>query len=249
MNSFIGWIGGKKLLRNKILQEFPEDFNRYIEVFGGAGWILFAKEKHAKFEVFNDVDGDLINLYRVVKYHPEALQKELDFSLMSREQFFIAKEKQGMKGVTDVQRAAAFFLVIKESFGCALKTFGCRARDIERMIDYLSEVSRRLNEVVIEKQDFERIIKTYDRKDALFYLDPPYYAAEKYYQRNFATEDHTRLKKVLDKINGKFVLSYNDCVEIKDLYKEYNILEVDRQDNLVAKTESRRYRELIIKNY
>ena len=45
MNSFISWIGGKKLLRKKILEQFPEDYDRYIEVFGGAGWVLFGKEK------------------------------------------------------------------------------------------------------------------------------------------------------------------------------------------------------------
>lgn len=47
MNSFISWIGGKKLLKRKIMEQFPKNFDRYIEVFGGAGWVLFDKEKHA----------------------------------------------------------------------------------------------------------------------------------------------------------------------------------------------------------
>lgn len=77
MNSFISWIGGKKLLRKKILENFPDRgiFNRYIEVFGGAGWVLFSVDKHAKMEVYNDVNGNLVNLFRCTKYHPEALQK------------------------------------------------------------------------------------------------------------------------------------------------------------------------------
>ena len=69
MNSFIQWIGGKKLLRNKIVGMFPEGFERYIEVFGGAGWVLFHKEQHAALEVFNDINSNLINLYRCIKYH------------------------------------------------------------------------------------------------------------------------------------------------------------------------------------
>ena len=70
MNSFIGWIGGKRLLRKEILGRFPEDIGRYIEVFGGAGWVLFAKEKQAgQLEVYNDRDGNLVNLYRCIKYH------------------------------------------------------------------------------------------------------------------------------------------------------------------------------------
>ena len=119
MNSFISWIGGKKLLRKRILEEFPEEgsFNRYIEVFGGAGWVLFSSDRHAKMEVYNDVNGNLVNLFKCTKYHPEALQKELEFILMSREQFFDAKEQMDMESLTDIQRAARFYILIKESFG------------------------------------------------------------------------------------------------------------------------------------
>lgn len=85
MNSFIRWIGGKKALRNRIVEEFPNDFERYIEVFGGAGWVLFHKENHSKFEVFNDIDGELINLYRCVKYHTPALQEELQYIIHFKE--------------------------------------------------------------------------------------------------------------------------------------------------------------------
>ena len=119
MNSFISWIGGKKLLKNKILESFPEkeNYNRYIEVFGGAGWILFSKERHAELEVYNDVNGNLVNLFKCVKYHPVALQTELDYILISREQFFDAKSQIDTKGMTDIQRAARFFILIKESYG------------------------------------------------------------------------------------------------------------------------------------
>lgn len=92
-------------------------------------------------------------------------------------------------------------------------------------------------------------MKTYDRESALFYLDPPYYEAEKYYPDRFMPEDHERLKDALTRIRGKFILSYNDCPEIREMYKGYSITGVERQDNLVMKTNPRRYRELIIKNY
>ena len=75
MNSFISWIGGKKLLKRKIIEQFPKNFDRYIEVFGGAGWVLFDKEKHADMEVYNDMNGELVNLFRCVKYHPDAFTK------------------------------------------------------------------------------------------------------------------------------------------------------------------------------
>lgn len=249
MNSFISWIGGKNCLKKKIIEQFPESFDRYIEVFGGAGWVLFGKKKHAELEVFNDINGELINLYRCVKYHPESLQKELEWILISREQFFDCISQNEVRGMTDIQRAARFYCRIKLSFGADLRSFGVRSRDMQATISYLQEISKRLNRVIIENVDFGRLIKTYDRKTALFYCDPPYYEAEKYYPDKFQLEDHHRLKESLSEIKGRFILSYNDCQEIRQLYKEYLIIEVDRQDNLVAKTNPRRYKELIIKNY
>ena len=250
MNSFISWIGGKKLLRKKILEQFPDpvSFKRYIEVFGGAGWVLFASDKHAAMEVFNDANGELINLYRIVKYHPEALQKELEWLLMSREQFFYELNRN-TSGLTDIQRAARYFCIIRESFGANLHTFRSCARDMQKAVDYLKVVSNRLNKVVIENQDFEKLINSYDRPDALFYLDPPYYEAEKYYPDRFNPEDHKRLCDCLGGIKGKFVLSYNDCPRIRELYEGYTLVEVERADNLVTKSESRKYKELIIKNF
>ena len=79
MESFIGWIGGKRALRKKIIEQFPKDIpSTYIEVFGGAGWVLFAKKRQPnQKEIFNDINNDLINLFRCVKYHREALEQEL----------------------------------------------------------------------------------------------------------------------------------------------------------------------------
>lgn len=249
MNSFISWIGGKKLLRKKIIEQFPEEYDKYIEVFGGAGWVLFAEERKGKMEVFNDVNGNLINLYRCVKYHPEALQKELEWMFVSREQFFSCVAQNDSKGMTDIQKAARFYHMIKCSFGTDLRSFCVRSRDIQKTISYLKEVSQRLNRVVIENIDFERLLKTYDRESALFYCDPPYYEAEKYYPDRFNQEDHVRLRNALANTKGKWILSYNDCAEIRGLYEGYTMIEVDRNDNMSNKTESRRYRELIIKNF
>ncbi len=253
MNSFISWIGGKKLLRKKILENFPEQetFDRYIEVFGGAGWVLFSSERHAKMEVYNDVNENLVNLFRCTKHHPEALQKELEFILMSREQFFDAKEQMEVKGLTDIQKAARFYILIKESFGSDIKTFGVRPKNMANAIEYIYEVSKRLRMVVIENRDFDRILKIYDKKNALFYLDPPYYETEKYYSDKFMPQDHVRLKEALEKIKGKFLLSYNDCEYIRELYDGYSIVEVDRTHNLMQgkEKEKPRYKELLIKNY
>lgn len=161
MDSFMTWIGGKKALRGKIVEQFPEPgtYGRYIEVFGGAGWVLFSSDSHAKMEVYNDVNGNLVNLFRCIKYHPDAVQNELQYILISREQFYDAREQIDTRGMTDIQRAARFFILIKESFGADVRSFGLRPRDMDKAKDYLLQVSKRLNKVVIENLDSKKFSK------------------------------------------------------------------------------------------
>ncbi|WP_373845439.1 DNA adenine methylase, partial [Clostridium sp.] len=105
--------------------------------------------------------------------------------------------------------------------------------------------------VVIENKDFQDLLKVYDKEEGLIYLDPPYYGTERYYQVQFSKEDHMRLFECLKKVKGKFILSYNDCEFIRELYKDFNIDGVERNHNLVGKYKDKehRYGELIIRNY
>lgn len=248
MNSFMTWIGGKKLLRNKIVDMFPnENIERYIEVFGGAGWVLFHKDQHAKLEVFNDVNSNLINLYRCIKYHCEELQKELDWLFVSRETFIDYRNHMQMHGFTDIQRAARFFYIIKASYGADVRSFGCSKRNINKSIEYLSEIKERLKNTVIENKDFQDLIKVYDRDSALFYLDPPYHTTEKYYDAAFTESDHLRLCSTLKNLKGKFILSYNDDEFVRELYKDFYIHEISRNNSLSSKHKT--FQELIITNY
>lgn len=233
MKSFIPWIGGKSQLAKTIVSMFPTDtdFDRYIEVFGGGGSVLFSKDKHASLEVYNDANGQLVNLFRCIN---------------SREVFEDIKALINIRGMIDIQRAAMFFVQIKISYGADGRTYGCSKKNLSP--DYLTEIEKRLKTdagVVIEHKDFENLIKVYDRPKALFYCDPPYHTTEKYYDAEFSINDHERLKNALSNINGRFILSYNDDSYIRNLYKDFNIAEVKRQNNLSKGI----YKELIIKNY
>ncbi len=249
MNSFIKWIGGKNSLKKKIIKRFPENYKKYIEVFGGAGWVLFYKE-HKGFEVYNDLNSHLVNLFTCTKYHASELQRELSFLLNARELFNDIKESYNIKGLTDIQRAAKFFMLIKLSYGSRLCTYGCSKKDVNGFIRNIEVIQERLSTIVIENKDFGDLIKNYDSKDSFFYLDPPYYGAEKFYQVPFTQEDHIRLFESLKNIKGKFLLSYNDCDYIKDLYDCYNIECIERANNLTTKCDTRyNYKELLVKNY
>ena len=243
MKSFIPWVGGKSLLAKKIVEQFPDDIDRYIEVFGGGGSVLFYKENHAKLEVYNDFNSCLVNLFRCVKYHRAELQREISGYFNSREMLEEIKEKMKISGFTDIQRAAMFYIQIKISYGSNIRTFCCKGNNLSSY--YLEQVEKRLEHVVIENKDFENLIKVYDRPKALFYCDPPYHKAESYYDTSFAEADHERLKAILNGIKGRFVLSYNNDEYIRELYKNYEIIPVERQNNLSRGI----YKELIIKNF
>lgn len=251
MNSFIGWIGGKNYLKKEIVSRFPDNFNRYIEVFGGVAWVLFYRDQHAAMEVYNDYNSNLVNLFRCVKYHRPELQRELTHSLNSRELFEDMKDQYNTKGLTDIQKAARFFMILKTSYGSNQKNYGCIKKDISLMCRYLERVEERLSGVVIENKDFEDLIKIYDKPDALIYLDPPYYGTEKYYQAQFSEEDHLRLRAALDHVKGKFLLSYNDCGYVRELYEGYKIEALERKHNLLARYKDKEgsYHELLISNY
>jgi DNA adenine methylase len=252
LDSFISWIGGKRLLRKKIISMFPSNgFDKYIEVFGGAGWVLFGAEEHAEKEVYNDINGELVNLFRCVKYHCGELRRELSFLLNSRELFNDYKAQIGVSGMTDIQRAARYYMIIKLSYGSDRRTYGCCSKNLSKMMNYLEVVSARLERVIIENKTFDSILKTYDSNSALFYLDPPYHGTEKYYDNAFTDDDHARLKDLLNALKGRFLLSYNDDDFVRNLYKDYQIIEVTRQNNLLGRYDikDKTFKELIIKNY
>lgn len=252
MDSFLSWIGGKKLLRHTIIENFPDtkQFNKYVEVFGGAGWVLFVKDRHTSNEVYNDINSNLTNLFKCVKYHAEELQKELNFTINSRELFEEYISQINSKGLTDIQRAARYFYIIKLSYGSKGGSFGAIKKDVEKMKLYLQEIQQRLTNVVIENECFKDIIVKYDSQETLFYLDPPYHSTEYFYDTEFNEDTHIKLRDILQNIQGKFVLSYNDDEFIKKLYKGFNIIEVEKNHNLTSRyNKNRRYKEVIIKNY
>lgn len=202
-------------------------------------------------EVINDKDGELVNLFRCIKYHAPALEEEMRWVIPSRQIFLDSVAQLKSEGLTDIQRAARFLCTLKLSFGSNRRSFATSAKSFQRTLNYLSKVQERLENVTIENRDFEYILKTYDRPDALFYLDPPYLGTEKYYEGMFGWDDHLRLADSLKKIKGRFVLSYNDDDRIRELYSAWcNIESVQRRETLSGSGENRKsFKEVIIKNF
>lgn len=249
----ISWVGGKRLLRKTIDPLIPSDIKSYIEPFGGGGWVLFYKEKWAGVEVYNDLDGRLVNLFRIVKHHPDELIKEFRYQLASRKMFSEALESTCY---TDIQRASKFLYLITRSFGSKGKNFGTAkkssggaAASQQNILERINIIHQRLDKVVIENLDFEEIIKQYDHEGAFFYCDPPYTIGEGYEVTTTKAFEHERLRDCLKDIKGRFLLSYDDSPKVRELYKDFEIIEVQRQNGINNKDPKNKvFKELLIAN-
>lgn len=253
----MSWIGGKKALRDLIISVFPLYYERYIEVFGGGGWVLFHKPPGNDFEVYNDFNGLLTNLYRCVREKPSDLIDALYFVLNSREDFNIVKDALARDSIeSDVIKAAYFYQLIRYSYASGLTSFGSQPHDMWSNFPLIEQAHRRLSKVVIENKDFEKLIRQYDRPVSFFYLDPPYYETEKYYKNvgegGFQEKDHIRLRDTLMNIEGKFLLSYNDCDFIREIYDAPNIQieSFTRINNIKQRYDNgAQFPEILVANY
>ena len=152
--SLINWVDGKRLLRKTIEPLIPKDIKSYIEPFGGGGWILFYKDKWADLEIYNDLDSRLVNLFRIVKYHPNAFKEEFNYLLGSREMFF---QFMNSTPITDIQKAVQFYYLITRSFGGKGNTFGtvkCSSggacKSLKNVPEKIDAIHKRLDKVMMK---------------------------------------------------------------------------------------------------
>jgi len=194
------------------------------------GGIFFRCARRAPVEAINDVGGDVVNLFRVIKKHPAALLDELTGLGFSRAEF----ERQRLLDsatLTDIERAARFFYLQRAGFGgmvgsasfpaAAIRSRAMPARAIETQ---LAAHSARLECVTIERQAYADFIAAHDRPTTLFYLDPPYWGCENYYGKGlFDRADFARIASLMTAIKGAFILSLNDVPEVRRMFEAFHL--------------------------
>lgn len=217
----IPWIGGKGRLIDWILPKFPAH-ECYVEAFCGAGAIYFAKPS-CKVEVLNDVNDELISLYRVLKHHPEELVRQFKYALSSRK-IYEWQQSTPPETLTDIQRAARFYYLQKLAFGGKVdgQAFGTATTspprlNLFRLEEDLSQAHLRLTSTYIEHLSWEKVVSKYDRPHTLHYLDPPYWETEGY-GCDFDWQHYEVMADMAKSIEGKMIISINDHPDIRKVF-------------------------------
>lgn len=225
MKSILKYPGAKWRVGDWIIDHLPEH-KVYCEPFFGSGAVFFKKEA-SYIETINDVDGNIVNLFKVCREQPEALAKAMEFTPFSREEFIDCYD---MTVGDAVERARRTLVRYHQSFGTTnsskkswrnVQTYG--GPRCETMWNYLPDTimdcCERLKNAQIENIDGVELIKRYNHPDTLIYCDPPYLQSlrkKNMYAHEFGDERHIELLEVLKQSKSKIVLSGYD----NDLYNE-----------------------------
>lgn len=239
------WHGGKWRIAPKIIERFPEH-GIYTEAFGGAGSILLRKPM-ANTEVYNDMDGEVVNLFRVLQ-RPAAgreLQRRLELTPFARAEFIKAKEK----AAEPVERARR--LLIRSFMGVGSDSAsrpgstgfrraiyskwrsGNPARSWDAMPEIMAQVLQRFRGVIIENRPAVEVVQFFDGKNTLHYVDPPYIHSLRTdehhdnYRHEMTDQQHRDLARVLHDVKGMVVFSgYASALYDQELYPEWERTEI-----------------------
>lgn len=207
--------GSKWTMANWIIEHMPEH-HTYLEPFFGSGAVLFNKQP-SKSETINDLDGQVVNLFRVIRDRPQELAEKIFWTPYSREEYYAAYESS-----EDELESARRFLVrcwmaigakTSDRTGWKSNTGGDqhnRPRDWIKLPQKIMDITERLKEVQIEQQPFEKILDRYNRSNVLIYADPPYILetrTKRHYKHEMDISDHELLLEQLDGHPGPVLLS------------------------------------------
>lgn len=257
LNAIFGWMGGKSRLRATLAALIPEQdipmrnrkIQRYVEVFGGVAWLLLYKNKWFQNEVYNDINDGLVNLFSVIRFHPDALIQEVELLVNSQKLFHYYKDTLHL---TDIQKAAGTLIKYGWSFSSKGMSYAFQGRNsVQILISKISALRERFQSVAISNESFEKCIKRWDKENTFLYLDPPYFGSENVYPGiTFGVEQHVLLSELLKETKAMWMLSYGDHELIRELYKDFIITEVTvKYSGLANHTNPYDAPELIITNY
>jgi DNA adenine methylase len=241
------YLGGKRNLAKRVVAEIEQIPHAiYAEPFVGMGGGFLRREQAPKSEVINDRSREVTTFFRILQRHYVAFTEMIRFQLTTRAEFerLVATDPDTL---TDLERAARFLYLQRTAFGgkVAGRNFGVSpanpARfDLTKLGPMLEDLHTRLAGVVIECLPYGDFITRYDRAETLFYLDPPYWGCEGDYGRHlFERSDFGRLARLLEGLQGRFILSLNDVPEVRATFSAFRIETVETSYSISRKVDAR----------
>jgi len=237
-----GWYGGKFSHLSWLLPLLPKT-QHYCEPFAGSAAVLLNREP-SPVETYNDLDGEVLNFFRVLRDQQEALIEAIGLTPFSREEFEIALSRP-QEQLSELERARRFFtcarqvrtgLAQKASAGrwahCLLTSRAEMAGAVSRWlgsVEDLSEIAQRLLRVQIEHGPALEVIERYDSTETVLYCDPPYphdaRGDSNAYAYEMTDNEHRKLAYVLHNVKGKVAVSSYHCDLMHDLYADWRYIE------------------------
>jgi len=237
-----GWYGGKFNHLDWLLPLLPYT-THYCEPFGGSAAVLLNR-KPSPVETYNDIDGEVVNFFKVIREKKDELIYAIGMTPFSRREFQLAIEANGNgSGLSDIERARRFFVRARQvrtglaqtaSAGrwanCLATSRAGMAGAVSRWlgsVEALEYIASRLLRVQIENDDAFEVIRRYDSSDTLFYCDPPYphesRGDPKAYRYEMSNDNHEKLAKLLKSVKGKAAISGYKCELMQRLYKDWYV--------------------------
>lgn len=211
----LDYYGGKWACANKIISLFPEH-KSFVDVFCGAASITLRKPR-SKNEIINDLNGEITNLFSILRDRNLELKLALHNTPYSRDEYSRCREtssndmEQARRTIVKSWFGIGDSLDNKTGFRVSLSQGGSTTAPWLTYVDYLHLYAERLRGVIIENLDYREVLKRYDKIDTLFYLDPPYMKATRSkkhaYKFDWDENDHRELFNILPTLKGRFVLS------------------------------------------
>ena len=218
LNTILKYPGGKSRIADWIISFFP-NHKVYLEPFFGSG-ALFFKKKPSYIETINDIDGDIINLFRVCREHPMELSAAINLTPFSRDEYIECCEPSA----EPIERARRTLVRFHQSFGTTnscknswrnVQTYG--GPRCATMWNYLPEAiiecCERLKDAQIENKDAIELIRRYDDPETLIYIDPPYLQElrkKNMYKYEYSLEQHKKLLNTIRQSKSMIIISGYD---------------------------------------
>lgn len=241
-----GWYGGKFSHLEWLLPLLP-DAHHYCEPFAGSGAVLLNRDP-APIETYNDIDGEVVNFFRVLRDQPEELERLIALTPFSREEFWYAVSDTG-RGQSVIERARRFYVRARQArTGLAqTATLGrwanCKNTSRAGMsgvisrwfggVEGLADTATRLLRVQVENRPAIDVIRLYDDPGTLFYCDPPYLhetrGDSKAYGFEMDETQHIDLAAALHRVKGKAAISGYRCDLMDRLYKGWRRFDADEK--------------------